>query len=158
MKKYHKILSGLILMTLILIVASPLRLKAKDVDSLFNVANILYNETKYDEAREIFLEITRSNESNSLSDQSHYMAGMTYLSQENYQSAIEKFMELYNKKGSTKQPEALWGLGNAYVALKEFNRAKYYLNRLIVFFPENSLYPQVKAKLTEIEEKVKSSK
>ena len=96
----------------------------KDYKKLYKAALSLEKED-YDEALEYLKELAESSDDLDLK----YQIGMALYEQQNYQEAIDTFLNIISINDT--YPNSYYGLGNVYEALEEYEKAiNYYLEAI----------------------------
>ncbi len=107
-----------------------------DPYSLYSKGLNLYNQKKYSQAIETFLLFLQKFPDNSLSDNSLYWIGESYLKQNNTQLARQYFRKVYKEyPTSNKVPDAYFKIGLIYFNRKKYKTAKIYFNKVIKDYP-----------------------
>ncbi len=107
-------------------------------EALYVRGQDLFMSGRYEEARSVFMEFSRSFQAHSLADNALYWLGESYYSEQNYEKALEWFAQSVDKyPGGNKAPDALLKVGYSYIELDLIARAQEALSELLDRYPDS---------------------
>ena len=109
-----------------------------DPEALYNTAYLDFTRGNYDLAIQGFIEYLKTFPNSDLSDNAQYWIGESYFTKQEWQMALLEFEKVEkNYPTGNKLPGALYKMGLCYLNMKNRNKGKEYLNRVIKEFPNS---------------------
>lgn len=122
----------------------------KSYEYIYNFAEYLYSNNKYEEAGREFLIVARQSQDKNLSDEAYFWAGWSYYNANKQQDAINIFNEFVNNSKSSKVSSVLLTLGDIMVNQRRFQEARNYYQRIINEFKNSPEYNEAVIRLSRI--------
>ena len=110
-------------------------LNPADYQAEYKTAMDLFNLAKYNDAKNIFEKLLRSNPDSDLADNSQYWIGECYYGNKEYERAILEFEKVFTFPNNNKIEAAQLKLGFSYLRLNNKKRAREEFSRLVELYP-----------------------
>lgn len=125
--------------------------KPEGATTLYNAAMGYFDQGKYSEARELFLQVVKGYPENKLAEHSMYFYAVCFFKENKYTEMIKEFEKLIKVyPASDYAPEAHYHIGLGYQRLKDLPKAKKAFSKVIKDFPKSRWAGYSKEKLKEI--------
>jgi tol-pal system protein YbgF len=109
-----------------------------DPEVLYNTAYLDFTRGNYDLAIQGFSDYLKLYPNSDLSDNAQYWIGESYFTKQEWQMALIEFEKVEkNYPTGNKYPGALYKIGLCYLNMKNRNKGKEYLNRVVKDFPNS---------------------
>jgi tol-pal system protein YbgF len=118
---------------------------------MFNAAVTQFNNRSTNTARRAFQQFLRDYPSDALAPDAHYYLADILVQENRLEEAIPAFLEIPRLFPAAKRvPEALYRVGVTYIALKQLDDARVYLERVVNSYPGTDAALAARERLAEI--------
>ncbi len=114
---------------------------------MYQTALAAFNRREFERAGQQFLNLLRTYEPNDLSDNCEYWIGESRYALGEFEAAVESFTNVLRYVQSDKTDDALLMRGNAWLKLKQPEKARKDFQRLIDEFPKSEFVERARQKL-----------
>ncbi len=114
----------------------------------YQIALSHYYTRKYREGIRLFSDLLAIDMNNNLSDNCQYWIGECYYAQRNYKKAVIEFEKVFTFSKSNKDDDAQLKLGLCYLNLRDTERTRSELNRLLTNYPKSEYIEKAKSLLS----------
>ena len=118
---------------------------------MFNAAVTQFNNRSTNTARRAFQQFLRDYPSDALAPDAHYSLADILVQENRLEEAVPAFLEIPRLFPTAKRvPEALYRVGVTYIALKQLDDARVYLERVVNSYPGTDAALAAQERLAEI--------